>query len=171
MITEVINGELRQIVKLGEFPYHAPVKVGTGYRRRIELAKANGTLDSGALALAIKAMSSQDKPKGMPDTMWQEKIKNQAIELIAEGIDLKNVDNDLAILEAMLVPMPGSPPVREAYMSEDCEEQVRDFVNFIEPPVVDKTEAEPEQTGTGNDTGASVQGGRSKRTSRRAIAG
>jgi hypothetical protein len=107
----------------------------------------------------------------MPDTMWQEKIKNQAIELIAEGIDLKNVDNDLAILEAMLVPMPGSPPVREAYMSEDCEEQVRDFVNFIEPPVVDKTEAEPEQTGTGNDTGASVQGGRSKRTSRRAIAG
>ena len=112
----------------------------------------------------MKAMSTKKNP-GMPEQQWQEKIKNDAIELIAEGIDLKNVDNDLAILEAMLTPFPGSPSVREAYMSEDCEEAVREFINFIEPPVTSKTETEPERDSTGKDS-VKVPGGRSKRTSR-----
>jgi hypothetical protein len=167
MITEIVNGELRQVVSLGEFRYHAPVKVGTGYRRRIEVAKANGAIDSGALALAMKAMSRQKKNPGISDEQWAEKLKNDAIELIAEGIDLKNVDNDLAVLEAMLIPFPGSPAVREAYMNEDCDKAVREFINFIEPPVSGRTETGPEHSSTGTVSAENVPVAASKRISRR----
>ncbi len=166
MIIQEVNGEARQIFDLGDFPFHAPIKLGAGYRRRIELAKANGAIDSGALALAMKAMSSRKKPNGMPEQKWQEQIKDEAIELIASGIDMKSVDLDLAVLEALLTPMLDSPSVKQAYMESATEEQVKAVINFSEGLASDKTEIEQEQTSTGTDTVEEPVVVPSKRTSR-----
>jgi hypothetical protein len=166
MIVQDVNGEARQIFNLGEFPYHAPIKLGAGYRRRIDLAKANGAIDSGALALVMKAMSSRKKPNGLPEKEWDEQNKNAAIELIASGIDLKNVDNDLAVLEALLTPMTGSPSVRQAYMELSTDDEVKAVVNFSEGLANDKTGTEEEQTSTGANTAEEIADAPLKRTFR-----
>lgn len=165
MIIQEVNGEARQIFELGGLPFHGPINLGAGYRRRIELAKANEAIDSGALALVMKTMSSRKKPNGMPDKQWQEQIKDEAIDIITSGIDIKSIDPNLAVLEGLLTPMPGSPTVRKAYMELATESEVQAVINFSEGLVTDKTETAPAQIITGTDTVQEPPGVRLKRTS------
>lgn len=155
MVTIETPEGTRQVFLLGKFPYYAPPTLGAGYRTWIELAKVNNALDTGALAGAMSVLNRQIMPKGMDPKRWEEQLQAQATETISSMIDFGKIDNDLAILETLLTPAPGSPTVKKAYLEFSTKKQIKAVVDFSKTSAEDKTEtvSAPPSIGKGSKRG------------------
>lgn len=162
MIIENVNGEARQVFDFSKpdapAKFHAPVRLGAGYRKQIEIAKAKGMVSDGTMSQVIAIYAkAQKKPNGLDPKAWNEQIQMEAKEALAGGImeNMKSgaaADTDLHVLETLLTPAPGSMSVEKWYKEYSDESEVEEVVNFSEGLVQSKIETVPLKAISGKGT-------------------
>lgn len=166
---EMVNGEPRQVFEFSKpdapAKFYAPVRIGTGYRRRIELAQSGSIIqDPKWVNMATSLIKGRTKPHGMSDAAWQEQLQIELKELILSNIHAEDLgvtpDEDLIILETLLVPAPGSMPVKTWYFEFAEDSEVQEVVNFSKGTAADKTTTTPLTVSSGKATTPKAKGGR-----------
>lgn len=174
MIIENVNGEARQVFDFStpdvQAKFYAPVRVGAGYRARIELAKAGAaSVDPRLLGVATTLLRGRKKPNGMSDDHWQEQLRSELQEAILSSIQAEDLnrtpDERLAVLETLLTPAPESMPVKVWYMEFAEDSEVESVVNFSKGVAENKIETAQSLPKSGKATGASRKAAQSKVTS------
>lgn len=147
MITELVNGEPRQVFDFSKpdvaIRFHAPVRIGAGYRRQIELAKSGSLVaDPKWINLATSMLKNRRKPNGMSDGDWKEQLEMELKEVILSNIKAEDLggtpDEDLIILETLLTPAT-EMSVRKWYEEYAEDAEVQAVVNFSKGIVESKT--------------------------------
>ena len=161
MITELVNGVMRQVFDFSKpdaiARFHAPVHIGTGYRRAVELAKSGSLIaDPKWITLATTMLKNRKKPHGLSDEDWKEQLQMELKEHILANIQAEDLggvpDEDLMILEAILTPTPDSMGVQQWYNEYSNKEEVKAVVNFFKGIVESKTETESSTVSSGKAT-------------------
>lgn len=171
MIIESVNGEARQVFEFSKpdapAKFFAPVRIGAGYRKQIEIAKAKGMVADGTLERVTAILASAaDRPRLSTQEGWiaecQMKAQEALVEGMAAGIQQGNAANaDLCVLEVLLTPAPGSMSVKTWYEQFSEESEVQQVLNFSSGLVESKIETAPSETTSGKATKA-----RAKRAAR-----
>lgn len=161
MIIEKINGEPRQVFDFSKpdapAKFYAPVRIGTGYRRRIELAQAGNLIqDPKWIAMATQMLKGKKKPNLMSEEQWKEQLEQELKELILSNIQAEDLggraDEDLIILETLLTPAEGSMSVKMWYDMFSEESEVQEVVNFSKGIVGSKIITMPSTISSGAAT-------------------
>lgn len=168
MIKEIIqvDNEVRQVVDFSKpgapGVFHMPLRIGAGYRHRIKLARNGAAIVGEKYSLmAAELVRSSKKPNGMSDEMWADEMRTKLQSKIADEIErnelqVKTVDENLAVLETLLVPMGDTPSVKVWYDQYAEEEEVAFVVNFSRGLVESRTATEPLPITSGEDTSPRV---------------